>query len=186
MQTIQIALYYDQWIKAGLLYPYINGLSPYHCPADHNIVPRNVAPSFRKPALRTYSMNAWVQSMDGAGYHTTAWNGITGYVVYTKLSNMTRPGPGKTWVFMEESSIGIDDAYFAIDPRSTSTWYNLPGVLHGNASVLAFADGHADTRRWTDSNMIYGIGANQNGDNTPADSNSPDLPWLISASTAHQ
>ena len=187
MQYNTVALNYDQWIKAGLLYPYLNTLSVYHCPSDHNRVPRGVAQSFRKPALRTYSMNAWVQSMDGPGYNTTAWNGITGYIVYTKLSNMSRPGPAKTWVFIEESPLGIDDAYFAVDPRqTTTTWYNVPAVLHGGASVLAFADGHSGAHRWTDANMIHGTGANSNGNNVPADPTSQDLPWFLSASTVHQ
>jgi len=186
MQNVTIALNYDQWIKAGLLYPYLSSLSVYHCPADLNRVPRNVAPSFRKPALRTYSMNSWIQSMDGAGYNAAAWNGITGYVIYTKLANMSRPGPSKTWVFMEESPIGVDDAYFAVDPRQTTTWYNVPAVLHGNASVLAFADGHSDAHRWTDANMIHGIGANGNGNNISADPNSQDLAWLLSVTTVHQ
>ena len=186
MQTAIVALYYDKWIKAGLLYPYINSLSVYRCPADRNFVPRSIGPSYRKPALRTYSMNSWVQSMDAPGYNTAAWNGITGYVIYTKLSNMIRPGPAKTWVFMEESPIGIDDAYFAVDPRETTTWYNLPGVLHGNASVLAFADGHLDAHRWTDGNMIHGTGANASGDNVPAYPNSQDLSWFLSITTVHQ
>ncbi len=184
MQTLQIALYYDQWIKAGLLYPYLSSLAIYHCPGDRNLVPRNVAASFRKPALRTYSMNCWDQSMDGAGYKTYAWNGINGYYVYTKLANMARPGPSKTWVFMEESPIGIDDAFFAVDPTQTATWYNCPAVLHGNASELAFADGHSETRQWTDANMIHGIGANATGNNVTASPNSGDLAWLISRTTA--
>jgi prepilin-type N-terminal cleavage/methylation domain-containing protein/prepilin-type processing-associated H-X9-DG protein len=184
MQNLTIALYYDQWIKTGLLYPYLSSLNIYHCPGDHNRVPRSVAASFRKPALRTYSMNCWLQSMDAAGNKIAAWNNITGYYVYTKLANMVRPGPSKIWVFMEESPIGIDDAYFAVDPRTTLTWYNCPSVLHGNASEMAFADGHADTRQWTDGNMIHGIGANPNGNNVPASPNSGDLAWLISRSTA--
>ncbi len=186
MRNSVIALNYDQWIKAGLLYPYLNRVSTYHCPADHNQVPSTAPPSFRKPALRTYSMNSWVQSMDTAGYHTAAWNGITGYIVYTKLADMSRPGPSRTWVFMEESPIGLDDAYFAVDPRQTTTWFNSPSVLHGNASVLAFADGHSDAHRWTDANMIHGIGANASGDNVPADPSSHDLSWFISATTVHQ
>jgi prepilin-type N-terminal cleavage/methylation domain-containing protein/prepilin-type processing-associated H-X9-DG protein len=186
MQNITIALNYDQWIKAGWLYPYLNTLNVYHCPSDQNRIPRTVAPAFKKPSLRTYSMNAWVQSMDGPGYNTTAWKGINGYVVYTKLANMARPGPAKTWVFMEESPIGIDDGYFAVDPTQTNTWFNIPAVLHGNASVLAFADGHSDAHRWTDANMIHGIGGNGSGNNIPAYPNSQDLSWLLSATTVHQ
>jgi prepilin-type N-terminal cleavage/methylation domain-containing protein len=186
VQNLTIVLDYNHWIKAGLLYTYLNTLSVYHCPSDQNRIPRGVAPAFQKPALRTYSMNAWVQSMDGAGYTTMPWNGITGYIVYTKLSNMSRPGPSKSWVFIEESPIGIDDAYFAVDPPQTTTWFNVPAVLHGNASVLAFADGHSDAHRWTDGNVIHGTGANSSGNNVLADPNSQDLSWFLSVTTVHQ
>ena len=186
VQNITIALSYDKWIKTGLLYPYLSTLSVYHCPSDQNRIPRNVASAFQKTALRTYSMNSWVQSMDGPGYNTAAFNGISGYIVYTKLANMSRPGPARTWVFMEESPIGIDDAYFALDPGTTATWFNVPAVLHGNTSVLTFADGHSDAHRWTDGNMIHGVGANHAGNNISADPNSQDLAWLISATTVHQ
>jgi prepilin-type N-terminal cleavage/methylation domain-containing protein len=184
--NITIALYYDQWIKAGLLYSYVNSLSVYHCPGDHNRVPHTVAPQIRRPALRTYSMSSWVQSIDGVGYNPMAWNGITGYINYTKLASMSRPGPSKTWVFMEESPIGMDDGYFAVDPTQTNSWYNFPSVLHGNASVLAFADGHSDSHRWTDAYMMHGIGADANGERVAADPNSQDLSWLLSATTVHK
>ena len=184
MQNITVALSYDQWIKAGWLYPYLNTLSVYHCPSDQNRLPRGVALAFQKPALRTYSMNAWIQSMDAAGYQTAAWNGITGYKVYTRLSNILRPLPSKTWVFIEESPSSLDDAYFTVDPTQTTAWYSLPAVLHGNASVLAFADGHSDVHRWTDANMIGGIIGH--GSTIPADPNSQDLAWLLSVTTVHQ
>ena len=186
MRNITVALNYDQWIKAGWLYPYLNKLTVYHCPSDQNRIPRGVAPAFQKPALRTYSMNAWVQSMDGSGYATIPWNGINGYTVYTKLSNISRPVPGKTWVFIEESASTIDEGYFAVDPTQSKSWYSLPAVLHGNASVMAFADGHVGAHRWTDANMIYGNVGNASGNNVPADPNSQDLPWLISITTTHQ
>src|SRR5208282_531742 len=54
---------YSLWIETGLLYPYINSINVYHCPADHSIVPRG-AGAFTVPALRTYSMNCLVQPMD--------------------------------------------------------------------------------------------------------------------------
>src|SRR5208282_928737 len=73
---------YSLWIQAGLLYPYINSISVYHCPADHTLVPRGGA-GFTAPALRTYSMNCFVRPMDAPGNATTPWNGINGYLVYT-------------------------------------------------------------------------------------------------------
>jgi prepilin-type N-terminal cleavage/methylation domain-containing protein len=61
---------YSWWIMAGLLYPYINSINVYRCPADHSIVPRGGGP-FTAPALRTYSMNCFVQPMDAPGFAST-------------------------------------------------------------------------------------------------------------------
>jgi prepilin-type N-terminal cleavage/methylation domain-containing protein len=167
---------YSEWIQAGLLYPYINNINVFHCPADHSIVPHG-AGAFQVPALRTYSMNCWVMPMDNPGYVVYPWKDVPGYLTYTKQSGFTRPGPAKTWVFIEESPYTIDDGFFAVDPTTPTLWYNSPAILHGDASVLAYADGHSDAHRWTDNNMINnGVGA--------ATASGGDLTWFIEASTA--
>jgi len=175
---------YSWWIQAGLLYPYINNYQIYHCPADHSIVPRGGG-AFTAPALRTYSMNCWIQPMDAPGNSTAVWNGIGGYRCYTRLSVITRPGPSKTWVFMEENPLSIDDAFFALDPTQPTVWYNSPAVLHGNSSEMAYADGHSETRQWTDQNMIHTKNPQvAPGENVPYDPTSGDLAWLLSRTTA--
>jgi prepilin-type processing-associated H-X9-DG protein len=178
---------YSWWIQAGLLYPYVKNIQAYRCPADHSTTPRG-ATVFAAPALRTYSMNDFVQPMDAPGYASTPWNvgPNTGYYFYTKLSNMFNPGPSKTWVFIEESEYTIDDGFIGVDPRETVQWLNSPAVLHGNASVLAFADGHTDAHRWTDSSMITAKPSNPLGttDDWPANPTSGDLAWFNSISTA--
>jgi prepilin-type processing-associated H-X9-DG protein len=178
---------YSLWIMAGLLYPYINNINVYHCPADQTVVPRGGG-AFSAPALRTYSMNCWVQPMDAPGNSTATWEGITGYNVYTKLPNMANPGPSKIFVFIEESPYCIDDGFFAVDPRPANgtTWYNSPAVLHGRSSQLAYADGHSEPRRWTDGSMISELPSSPSGntDNWPASKPYADLQWLISVSTA--
>jgi prepilin-type N-terminal cleavage/methylation domain-containing protein len=188
MQNVQCATHQALWIEAGLLYPYLKTLNVYHCPADHSLLPHGVPLSVQQPAIHTYSMNCWMQSIDGAGYQTTPFNGITSYAVYTKLSDMVKPGPSKTWVFIEENPYSIDDAYFVVDPRQTTSWDNLPAVLHGNASVLAYADGHTDAHRWTDQSMMTATPTSPTGNvgAWPAATNSVDLAWLISASTVLQ
>ena len=179
---------YSWWIMTGLLYPYINNFNIFKCPADLTIVPRG-ATAFTAPALRTYSMNDWVQPMDNPGYASTPWNGgpTTGYYIYTKLPNMTHPGPAKTFVFVEECPYSIDDGFFAVDPTPTSTvWVNSPAVLHGRSSQFAYADGHSEPRRWTDGNMINERPSTPTGntDGWPADPTSSDLAWLNSVATA--
>ena len=184
------ALRYPLWIQAGLLYPYINNRNVYHCPADRSRVPKTAPLTARMAAQRTYSMNCWVGSMNPQTYAPANWNpsGVdtSAYLVYIKQSGMVRPGPSKTWVFIEESPIGIDDGYFAVDPTQATKWYNSPACLHGNGSEISYADGHAEARQWTDNNMIHGIGANVNGNDVPASANSGDLAWFISITTAHK
>jgi prepilin-type N-terminal cleavage/methylation domain-containing protein/prepilin-type processing-associated H-X9-DG protein len=176
---------YSLWIEAGLLYPYINNYQIYHCPADNTRVPRASSP-FKSPALRTYSMNCWMMPMDDAArpYTPVPWRTLGGYFYYTKLSNITRPGASKTWVFIEESPIGIDDAFFAVDPTQTGTWFNIPSILHGNGTTMAYADGHSEIKTWTDQKMMHGANANPFGNNVSADTSSGDLTWFISRSTA--
>ena len=191
MQVPGCAARYPLWIQAGLLYPYINSRTVYHCPADRSLVPRTAPLPARLSAQRTYSMNCWVRFVQSANlwprqlesereeYHRL-------YSIYQAIERWSGPGPSKTWVFIEESPIGIDDGYFAVDPTQATTWYNVPACLHGNASEISYADGHADARQWTDNNMIHGIGADANGNHVPASPGSGDLPWFISITTAHK
>ena len=178
---------YSWWIMTGLLYPYINSINVYHCPADLSTVPRGLT-SFIGPALRTYSMNDFVQPMDAAGYKTTPWGGgpTTGYYFYTKLPNMANPGPSKIFVFIEESPYSIDDGFFAVNPGETTSWVNSPAVLHGHSSEMAYADGHSEARQWTDGSMLTEIPSTPTGntDGWPASSTSGDLAWLNSVTTA--
>lgn len=185
IQQQATAVDYIKWIQSGLLFSYNANVNIYKCPADHSSVPR-ASTVIHLPSLRTYSMNCWIQPMDHSGNTTgQAWINISGYYVYTRLSAMLQPGPSQTWVFIEEAPASIDDAFFAVDPRSTTLWYNSPAVLHGKSSEMSYADGHAETRRWSDGNMINDINPQTPpGENVPASPNSGDLAWLISKSTA--
>jgi prepilin-type N-terminal cleavage/methylation domain-containing protein len=176
--TVMVAgSHFNDWIKAGLLYPYIQNIAVYKCPADLSRCPYGASSSFAKDSDRTYSVNCYVGGMQW-------WN--MNYKLYRKVSDMNRPGPAHTWVFIEESPASIDDCYFALDPANPNLWYNSPAVLHGNASVMTYADGHSEAHRWTDANMINDkYPQNPPGYNVPADPHSGDLAWLFSVSTVH-
>jgi prepilin-type N-terminal cleavage/methylation domain-containing protein len=172
--------YATNWLKAGLIYPYVQNVHVYKCPADNTLepYPRTTPPAI--PSVRTYSMNCWMASYSpgpGAMWMTIpgpAWN------IYYKLTSISLPSPSSTWVFVEENPSSIDDGYFAVDPSApTTTWYNSPAVLHGFSSVLSFADGHSATQKWTDSKMIHGQGVN-----VTAQTGNGDLANFVSMSTA--
>ena len=172
-----VGRYYTNWIRVGLVYPYIQNVAVYKCPADLSKCPYEASSTFPVASDRTYSMNCYVGGMQ-------LWN--PSYKLYRKLSDMNRPGPSHTWVFIEESPATIDDCYFALDPATPNLWFNSPAVLHGNASVLTYADGHSEAHRWTDGNMINDKNPQAPpGWNVPADSHSGDLAWLLSITTVH-
>ncbi len=170
--------YYTNWVEAGQLFPYLRNINVYKCPADNSYAPYGSPPTFTRPAIRSYSMNNWMGP-------NNLWTTITGYTEYKKLTGITWPNPSSAWVFVEENPASIDDGYFAIDPSAPTLWYNSPAVLHGTASCLAFADGHVETHKWTDYNMMHDVDPQSPpGCDVPAQKGCGDLPWFISISTA--
>jgi len=170
--TEAISPYYTNWIKAGMIFPYVQNVNLYKCPVNQLHVPPNA--SFGPYQNRTYSMNCWLNN--GGNY----WNGTDwGYQTFYKLSQMMRPGPSSTFVFIEENPYSIDDGYFAIQPNETTLWWNAPAVYHGLSSVLSYADGHSEPHKWSDNNMIKA-----NSVNITATTGCGDLAWLNERSSA--
>jgi len=65
-----------------------------------------------------------------------------------KMTDINFPGPTEALVFIEESSITIDDGYFAVKAQNVLTWQNSPSVRHSQATAMSFADGHSEIWRW--------------------------------------
>ena len=131
------------WIQAGLLYPYVNNVKVYKCPADISFVPFG---GRQLPHVRSYSMNGCLGPV-------TPWNNdTTPYYYYTEAS-LRVPGPANLMVFIDENPGSINDGYFLDAPDLTS-WYDYPATTHDNASGMGFADGHAEMHRWRDGAVL--------------------------------
>ena len=134
--------YGSLYLKAGLLYPFINSSAIYKCPSDQSTL-------YSQPRVRSMSMNCWMNP-------TKSWNDIKGYSgsqtmkVFKKLGDVS-PSPGATgaWVFIDENPYSIDDGYFVCDLNGTA-WVNVPASFHNGAGGLAFADGHSEIKKWGD------------------------------------
>jgi prepilin-type N-terminal cleavage/methylation domain-containing protein len=167
------ASWYTNYLKAGLLFPYVQNVNIYKCPVNQLHVPPTL--NFGPYQIRTYSMNCWMNPAN-------MWLGTTwGYIQYRKMSQLTPPGAANLFVFTEENPNTIDDGYFAVEPGQTTTWINCPAVYHGLSSVLAFADGHSESKKWSDHNMI-----SAQASNIAASPASGDLDWLNQRATALQ
>jgi prepilin-type N-terminal cleavage/methylation domain-containing protein len=127
------------------LYRYTQNIGIYKCPADGSMV-KTSGGVF--PRSRSLSMNCWVGDVE-----ERAWGGQTEYVSIKKLSDFSRPGPVRTFVFTDEHEDSIDDGWFAIDMRDRGTaaiMANYPASYHNGAGGLSFADGHGEIHRWLD------------------------------------
>jgi prepilin-type N-terminal cleavage/methylation domain-containing protein len=129
------------WIKAGLLFPYVNNYRAYLCPADHSFA---TLFSTQYPHVRSISMNTWLSPI--VPYATAVES-------YYKETDLQRPGPSQTWVFIDENPTSINDGSFICLP-GMNLWFDYPASYHNNAGGLSFADGHALIRRWSDTTVL--------------------------------
>ena len=149
----------DNWdinndITKSILWPYCgNNASIFKCPADKSKV--NVRGKWM-PRVRTMSMLNWV---GGRGENLPMqWSGVTygntsgEWRIYRKYSDMTDPGPGQTFVFLDEREDSINDGMFVVDmeryPNTTESIVDFPASYHGGSGGFSFADGHSELKRW--------------------------------------
>jgi hypothetical protein len=58
------------------------------------------------------------------------------------------PQPARLFVFIDADENSIDAADFLTWPSPDDRWVSMPADRHGQAGVLPFADGHAESWRW--------------------------------------
>jgi prepilin-type N-terminal cleavage/methylation domain-containing protein/prepilin-type processing-associated H-X9-DG protein len=142
----------------------------YKCPGDRSTA---AIGSARLPRVRTVSMNGFVGLPPGDQVARTA-----GYSKYRKLADITRPQPTELWVIWDEHPSTIEDGWAGVEMGRE--WVDMPSALHGGASGLGFADGHAEMRRWKDNRTVLPVAEVERGPATLAGlgHNNPDLEWL--------
>jgi hypothetical protein len=122
-------------IRRGLLFPYVEDLNAYHCPADQSLNDPN------QTRLRSYAIAAGANGQD--------WSGYSKATVYADLEN-----PATRYIFVEEfdprgGSIGS----WQMNPGA-KTWVDPLAMWHEEATTLGFADGHGEVHRWHDESFI--------------------------------
>jgi len=140
--------YQSNFIKAGLIYPYVNTCAVYHCPADRKVI----FPMFNILQIRSCAMNCYLSPCDLA---ISGWADGGGRWMY-KESDITCPGPSKTFVFIDENENSINDTFFCTFVNQ-ARWQDCPGSRHGNIAGLSFADGHSEAKQWRDRNVLAGM-----------------------------
>ena len=136
-----------EFIKAGLLYRFINDPLVYKCPADRSY---NLSGGKQYYHTRSISMNGWMGALNAANPGQPVWGNGTERV-YLRESDLTVPGPANTFVFIDENPVSINDAWFIEDPAlEPPQWQDCPGSYHTGACGISFVDGHAQIKGWRD------------------------------------
>jgi prepilin-type N-terminal cleavage/methylation domain-containing protein len=165
-------------IQGGLLYPLVNSLGVYHCPADIKQAStpgaHGAGPSVG-PRLRSYSINAY---MAGRADADSPAGASPSFKRTFKLSQVTHPGPSDAIVFVCEDYVTLDDGHFGFNPDpAQNSWVNIPAlnsVRHHYGSTFSFADGHIEYKRWLDPQTLQLNSVGQQD----TSSDKQDLKWM--------
>jgi prepilin-type N-terminal cleavage/methylation domain-containing protein/prepilin-type processing-associated H-X9-DG protein len=143
------------------LWPYTSkDASIYRCPSDHSYV---VVDGVAKPRVRSFAMNLFTGGFapaPGSGPAGTDGGLAPKFRIFSKTTELTAPGPAKTFVFIDMRTEEVNYGDFATDmagypiniPINTSVYafYDFPGIFHNFGASVSFADGRAEIRRWVD------------------------------------
>ncbi|MFN0068272.1 MAG: type II secretion system protein [Limisphaerales bacterium] len=123
------------YLTHALLGPFVGrSVAVFKCPSDKSL-------SLVGPRVRSYSLNSLVGD---PGELTNRFN--PSLVQFFKEAELT--APAATFTFLDEHPDSLNDGFFMNRLEEPPRWGNLPASYHNGAGNLAFADGHAETRRW--------------------------------------
>ena len=169
-------------IAQSCLWPYCSK-SPgiWKCPADNSMARATYGPYSGQtiPRVRSVSMLSWFNGADAEKFGS-------GYVKYGKLSEVLKPGPSMTFVFLDERLDSINDGEFCTsmsgypDQPANFNLVDFPASYHGGSGGLSFADGHSEIHRWRDARTMPPIGSVKHKAQSP---NNPDCYWMADHST---
>jgi prepilin-type N-terminal cleavage/methylation domain-containing protein/prepilin-type processing-associated H-X9-DG protein len=158
---------------------YSSAPAVYRCPADKSLSRGKSGP----PRVRSISMNSYLGDRGGPF--------SSGYRQFKKYSEITAPSPSKCWVFVDEREDSINDGWFAVsmdsyDPKRPTAYaiVDYPASYHNKACGFAFADGHAEIKKWRDPRTSPPLRLGALLSLNQPSPNNPDVEWLQERSSS--
>ena len=154
--------------------PYIRDVKVYKDPADRQTIalkgPDGVTRPY--PRLRSYSMNS------AFGRESIDYFDDPNYCFFRKTSALGRVSPADYFLFLDVNPGSICHSAFVVarGPISSGVFYHFPSVEHRRSGVLAYADGHIQSHRWTDRRTLNATNLDDHFSNIQHDN--LDLTWL--------
>ena len=127
-------------IEAGVLYPYSRSVPIHRCPSDRSTVV--VAPK-KAPRIRSYCISV---GLNCSGEVSASGGGP--YFEARKYTQLIKPGPTRTQVFVEHDEDNIADCTFWFLDTFITVWGAYPSDRHSRSGNLSFVDGHVEQHHW--------------------------------------
>jgi len=155
--------------KYSALAPYIQVASVYKCPSDRSTALMN---GRVMPRVRSYSYNAdWGFWEPGEGAGRVSASRIFTYRV-------RNPSAAATFIEQHEDSLAYGWFMFPTETVRLGLISDIPAGRHNRACAIAFADGHVESKRWTDSGTLPPVLGREQTYTQDAVANNADLAWL--------
>jgi prepilin-type N-terminal cleavage/methylation domain-containing protein/prepilin-type processing-associated H-X9-DG protein len=115
-------------LKNSLLGKYSGSTKIYKCPGDATV------------SVRSFSVNCAMNGDDTS---------MPDFTFFRKMGAV--PRPSQYFVFIDESSVTLDNAHFLIGfntDYNAATFQDNPAAYHGGSGNTSFVDGHAASKHW--------------------------------------
>lgn len=172
-QAIALADVESNMKSKNLLYQYAPNTGLYHCPGDVR---------FNNPVGSGNSVGWAYDSY--AVTKNVAWAGN-----YEKVTAIRRPSDCMDFLEQADSrgyNAGTFSGSVSVGNPSTFGYVDLLATYHGNVGTICFADGHAESKKWTDPVIIAaGKTANRSGVSAYSYSSFGQSPSQTGADTAY-
>jgi len=175
-------------IEKSPMWPYCGkNYGIFKCPADTSVITVN---GVVKPRVRTMVMNLWL-----GGFGGTEGGVLKSktFIMYKKYTELSKPGPAKIFIFLDEREDAINWGNFYTDmagyyPFNPAQYMlaDMPGIYHNNACGFSFGDGHSEIKKWKDSRTFPPMkrgGLIFDGTTETASPRNVDVAWLQDRTT---
>ncbi|MDB6020709.1 MAG: xcpT 2 [Pedosphaera sp.] len=161
----------------------------YRCPADIYLSSPQKSVGWAHRS-RSVAMDAAIgagsSAIGGSGYKPPgSLSYLSPFFVANKMSDLLKPGPSLSWLFVDEHPDSIDDGILYTNPgevSGTGKFTELPGSYHGGSCGISFADGHSEIHKWVDSGQtMLPVIFNQSARQNVSVINDRDLSYLANA-----
>ena len=131
-------------IRDSLMFPYVNSLAVYKCPADKATTRSPFGGAGGVVKVRSLSMSCYMNPIN-------PWSSGR---PYRKQGDFVL-GAANTWVTIDENPASINDGWFV--HAAKNSFVDYAATYHNDAGGLSFADGHSEIKKWRSPTIItYG------------------------------